>query len=461
MNIPSYVHQNGFGVYYFRIAIPKHLKPVLRKHEIRRSLKTTNYHYALKQARRMAVIAEQLLQAGICDIDAINSAFKESKTPSQIFLDAPGSGYHGYNSIHETMPATATATPHQSAPVRSANLRNLIEQYVQCQELENSWQHKTKEENKAIFETLVEIIGNIDLTEINHQTADTYRATLKRLPPNMNKSPKYRDKTVQQILATNPKAKLSDSSVNKYMRRISSMFNWGVDRDMVAKNFFRRKPIQESKKANQRRDMLTSDDLAALFSLDRFHAEADKPFKYWTPLIALHSGARQNEIAQLDGKDIYQLYGIWCFRFITAKQKRYTERIVPVHSRLIELGIVEYAKGQSGKLFPELHNRRDGYGHEVSRWYNSYRRKCGIGDVRNKDYHSFRHTFSTELFRVGVNPTLIAELDGHVTGNGQKRTTTEEVYIKPSEIGILKQAIDMLDYGPPLKKVMPFGHIPR
>ena len=37
MNIPSYVHQNGFGVYYFRIAIPKHLKPVLRKHEIRSS----------------------------------------------------------------------------------------------------------------------------------------------------------------------------------------------------------------------------------------------------------------------------------------------------------------------------------------------------------------------------------------------------------------------------------------
>jgi len=79
MNIPSYVHQNGFGVYYFRIAIPKHLKPVLRKHEIRKSLKTTNYHYALKQARRMAVIAMQLLQAGICDIDR---SFGDSFAPS-------------------------------------------------------------------------------------------------------------------------------------------------------------------------------------------------------------------------------------------------------------------------------------------------------------------------------------------------------------------------------------------
>lgn len=119
-------------------------------------------------------------------------------------------------------------------PARSGKLNDLIEQYVQCQGIESSWTDKTEEENKAIFETIVETIGNINLTEINHQTADTYRATLKRLPPNMNKIPKYR-RSVQQILAMNPKATLSDTTINKYMRRISALFNWGVDRDLVAK----------------------------------------------------------------------------------------------------------------------------------------------------------------------------------------------------------------------------------
>jgi integrase len=52
-------------------------------------------------------------------------------------------------------------------------------------------------------------------------------------------------------------------------------------------------------------------------------------------------------------------------------------------------------------------------------------------------FQSFRHTFSTELFRVSVNPTLIAELDGHVTGDGRRRTTTEEVYIMPSDVRML------------------------
>lgn len=542
MNIPSYVYQNGFGIYYFRIAIPKHLKPAFRKHEIRKSLKTTNYHYAVKETRRLAVITEQLFRSDACTLDDINSAFRsgahntptmnnasgrgyrdysgyrsaqterdqiithDQSTPAEITgtgypdhrgyrspqdnspteNDVPGSGYRGYSGyrpLQTKQDQTITSTPqslsevtdtgypnhrgnhsHQEihhalqleaispTPVRQSTknlikLSTLIEQYIACQDVENSWQDKTQDENKAIFETLVEIVGDIDLDEIDHQTADTYRATLKRLPPNMKKVPKYRGKSVRQILALKPKHTLSDTSVNKYMRRISALFNWAVDRELVIKNYFRRKPIQESRRANEKRDMLTTEDLAALFNPERFHAEADQPFKFWTPLIALYTGARQNEIAQLDGADVREVHGVWCFRFITAKQKKYTERIVPIHSRLIELGIVEYAAKQPGKLFPELHERRDGYGQMVSKWYNRYRRRCGITAVRNKDFHSFRHTFSTELFRVGVNPTLIAELDGHVTGDGKRRTTTEEVYIKPSDVRMLREALERLDYG--------------
>jgi len=550
MNIPSYVYQNGFGIYYFRIAIPKHLKPAFRKHEIRKSLKTTNYHYAVKEARRLAVITEHLFRSDTCTLDDINSAFRSGAHNAPTMNNAPGSGYRGYSgyrsaqtkqdqiiahdqsipaeiteigyhdhggyrspqdnpptekdvsdrgyrgysgyrppqtkqdqtiahtpphpfevtgtgysnhrgnhSHHEIHHEVISPTPARYSTKNQIKLSNLIEQYIACQDVENSWQDKTRDENKAIFETLVEIVGDIDLDAIDHQTADTYRATLKRLPPNMKKVPKYRGRSVRQILALKPKHTLSDTSVNKYMRRISALFNWAVDRELVTKNYFRRKPIQESRRANEKRDMLTADDLAALFNPERFHAEADQPFKFWTPLIALYTGARQNEIAQLDGADVREIHGVWCFRFVTAKQKKHTERIVPIHSRLLDLGIVAYAAKQLGKLFPELHERRDGYGQMVSKWYNRYRRRCGITAVRNKDFHSFRHTFSTELFRVGVNPTLIAELDGHVTGDGKRRTTTEEVYIKPSDVRVLREVVERLDYGEVLAGVGRYENI--
>lgn len=57
--------------------------------------------------------------------------------------------------------------------------------------------------------------------------------------------------------------------------------------------------------------------------------------------------------------------------------------------------------------------------------------------------------FSTELFRVGVNPTLIAERDGIVTGDGKRRTTTEEVYIKPTDVRMLREAVEKLNSAMP------------
>ncbi len=65
MHTLTYVFQNGFGIYYFRMAIPKHLKATLGKREIRRSLKTTNYGLAVRKARSLAVLSDELFQAGI------------------------------------------------------------------------------------------------------------------------------------------------------------------------------------------------------------------------------------------------------------------------------------------------------------------------------------------------------------------------------------------------------------
>jgi len=191
-----------------------------------------------------------------------------------------------------------TPTPHslpapQPLPVLqpqpySMILSELIEKYVHCQIDENSWQPKTKEENSRIFDILLRVVGDLPLSALDHETADSFRSTLKQLPPHVNKKPKYKDCTIEQIIAAKPTETLSDASVNKYMRRIFAMFAWAVDREDMGRNFFRKRPIKEAKKANQKRDMLTTDDLAALFDPGRFEAEADQPFKYWTPLIALY-----------------------------------------------------------------------------------------------------------------------------------------------------------------------------
>lgn len=266
MHTPTYVYQNGFGIYYFRMAIPKHLRPALRKREIRRSLKTTNQSYAVRQARRLAVLTEELFLSGINDKAHFETCFKNGiNSFSDNVKRLPGNiGYLEERKIASCTPfATITTEPIST----SLTINDLISQCVECQDVENSWQQKTKDENLAIFNTLVEIVGNVQLSDLNHQVADNFRATLKKLPPNMNKSVQWRNLSVEQILKEKPTVTLSDSSVNKYMRRVAAMFNFAVDSEDIAKNYFRKKPIQESKKANQKRDMLTNDDIAALLTL--------------------------------------------------------------------------------------------------------------------------------------------------------------------------------------------------
>jgi hypothetical protein len=68
-------------------------------------------------------------------------------------------------------------------------------------------------------------------------------------------------------------------------------------------------------------------------------------------------------------------------------------RWVPIHPKLEELGLIDFAEQQqkTGKyrLFDELEKERDGYGARASKWFARYRKRCDIiGE--GKVFHSFR-----------------------------------------------------------------------
>ncbi len=160
------------------MAIPKHLRPALCKREIRRSLKTTNHSYAVRQARKLAVLTEELFLSGINDKARFETCFKNgiNNFPHNVMMLPDNNGYFEEHKIVSCPPfATVTKEP----PSTSLTIKELINKYVECQDVENSWQQKTKDENLAIFNTLVEIVGNVQLSELNHQVADNFRATLK------------------------------------------------------------------------------------------------------------------------------------------------------------------------------------------------------------------------------------------------------------------------------------------
>jgi integrase len=172
--------------------------------------------------------------------------------------------------------------------------------------------------------------------------------------------------------------------------------------------------------------------------------------KFWLPLIAVFSGARQEEICQLHVEDIRQEEGVWLFdinpRPPRKLKNRSAVRLVPIHDELIRIGFLGYVdeqrKAGNARVFPNLNpgGADDRLGHGFTKWFTRYRRDVGLYEA-GKDFHSFRHSATTFLHQGRVSDSIVDRLTGHTTPGETAR------YTKSTDIAQLKAAIETIDVG--------------
>ena len=332
----------------------------------------------------------------------------------------------------------------------SSTLEEVIEEYCEEKIREGSWTAKSEQENRAIYTLLVRILGNIPIDDITAAKARDYKHVLMRLPPNINKSPLYRSKTLPEILDMAPKA-MSTTTVNKNIIRISSLFEWSSRHGYVNKNYFEGLVLKTKTRADEERSIFKKDDLKEIFKHEIFTALKYKhPYQYWLPLLGLYTGARLEELCQLYLEDIYNDEGIWVIDINNKGDKKLktksSKRIIPIHSKLQALGFIDYVeslrhKGES-RLFPELKKGRDGYSQSASKWFSRLRKDLGLYNLDPpKDFHSFRHTLATELKNKGIPEPEVAAITGHSIAG-----ITFSRYGKAYDNRILNDALDHLNY---------------
>lgn len=217
--------------------------------------------------------------------------------------------------------------------------------------------------------------------------------------------------------------------------------------DAISYDKLERRPDEENESAKP----FSDDDLNKIFSGYPYSCELPPllrvvyPFHYWLPLLGYFTGARANELAQLDVADITQELIdsergkskalVWCINFRedppgTPERKRIKSgenRIVPIHPRLLELGLLDYVDEQrkSGqkKLYgdglsyaePEegTENNKEGWLKNAGRHFNSIPSGVsGYGEQKKgyfwlvgvhteaedgKTLYSFRKTLTTSL----------------------------------------------------------------
>tara|TARA_B100001971_G_C17960655_1_gene417229 strand:- start:64 stop:627 length:564 start_codon:yes stop_codon:yes gene_type:complete len=161
-------------------------------------------------------------------------------------------------------------------------------------------------------------------------------------------------------------------------------------------------------------------------------------------ILGLFHGTRLQETTQLHINDIYPLRKIWVIDINDkTKDKKlktlHSNRIIPLHQTLIDLGFLDYIRilEQNGKerLFHELTLGRDGYTKNPSKFFNDYLRELGIKSPTKKyDFHSLRHTCNNSL----IQNDVFEEYRNDYLGWGQTGMS-KNVYGKPFEPPILQK----------------------
>ena len=261
---------------------------------------------------------------------------------------------------------------------------------------------------KSYYPILKAVTGEIHTGNITKQHIVNFKKIVLNLPANKTKLSKYKNKPLTYFITTSSDEndQLSPVTRKKYITAIAGFLEWlkindysSIDLDAPLKK------LKVTKiEASKQRDLFKEEDLNKLFnSKEYIQGTHKKASQFWVPLIGLYTGARLNEICQLEIKDIYQYKdtGIWVFDINKNKESDPNKslkndgsiRVIPVHKKLIELGFIDFFKTQKNnkRLFSDLPyvNSNNKYGDNLQRWFNrTYKNRRGVTTPKLHFTHS-------------------------------------------------------------------------
>lgn len=306
---------------------------------------------------------------------------------------------------------------------------------------------RTLAEADRAVRLFTELYGDIRLGNISKERAREFRDALARLPTRLPEA--LRRLSLKDILKSRDIAKYPaphGNTVNKSLNLLSAIVS-NAEREGLTDNvtgfvnpFGKGLKLSVDEREGDSREPFTASDLTAIFSTPVYtHSKRPKggcgEAAFWLPLIALLTGARQGELAQLRVADLQQEpeTGLWFFdigtdggRTIKTASSR---RKVPMHPELERIGLLRHRQRLldqgtilQGALWPDLQSDKQGRrAGPWSKWFNRYLRdNAGVEDAA-KVFHSFRHTFKRMARDAGVPEEVHDALTGH-SGGGVGRS---------------------------------------
>ena len=318
--------------------------------------------------------------------------------------------------------ATASAGMPEGAAKETPRVSALAAMYGEERVRGGHWTPKTELQNRKILDVIADLLADAEVGTVTKADARELGKAISSLPSNMEKRfPGKGARAVIEATRDNPDVpKLAPRSVNKYLQLARTLFAWAVDHEVIKQSpMAALRDVKEPRARNDRKPF-TEDDLTTYFGE---LGKDGRAYVVWIPRILAYSGMRLGEAAKLRKSDIRQVDGVWAFDVNDEGEGRRlktdaSRRLVPMHSRLIAIGLLEVVEATQGEfLWPSeartTDNPQRGDIDRLSKLLNRRLRSAGIKDAKKTGAHSFRHTVAARLKGASVPDYQIAELLGH------------------------------------------------
>ena len=301
----------------------------------------------------------------------------------------------------------------------------------------------TLDQNRKVMQRFAEFVGEAtSVRSISKAHVREWKKALFLWPVKAAEIKEFRHLTFKEIIKANEtvgKPTITPKTINRYLSALGAFCRW-----LTASGYIDANPVTdlylEIDKSEPKVFPYSTAQLNTIFSSPVFTgAKSDiddhlpgqvriDGWRRWLPLLALYTGARLGELAQLYVDDVTQDRGHWIIKLTKegARDKKFktkgSERIIPIHAELIACGFLDFhaaAKARKEqRLFPDL--TPDSRGHisgKPSRWYGRYVQAIGVKEDRSVNFHSFRHGLADAFRRAGYLDAQFKFMLGHSQGN--------------------------------------------
>lgn len=293
-------------------------------------------------------------------------------------------------------------------------LSTVVDLYVQ--EAKANWADREHKTQKALFDSFVALVGNIDIQTLTKQHAVNFKASL---------------------------SKNSGITINKKLYKLQALFDY-IHNHYEIPNIFSGLLVKRAAPQNKR-SAYTHDEIKTLLAFADGLKEKHQ-FRKYLVWLSVTTGARANELCQLRKSDIIDVNGHVCLSINDNHSDKVLKtpsaaRIVPLHSHLLlKSGFLEYIArfADDERLFPELTYADGGYSKYYAAWFG----RCN--PIKHRNLHELRHHMATRLKENNTSLQVAAAVLGHTTGNNM----TFETYGSGASIPVelLKEAIEGIRY---------------